>query len=75
MSFGILYAIRTAAFGSDFNSGNSPQCVYCMCIASGIRTRILSSVMLFSSMYGGTQCPVQPVLGIMYFGGVQACVM
>ena len=54
MSCGILCAIRAAAFGSDCNSGNSSQCVDWMCLASGIRTRILSSVILFSSMDGGT---------------------
>ena len=54
MSCGILCAISDAAFGSDCNSGNSPQYVDCMCLASGICTRILSSVTLFSSMYGGT---------------------
>ena len=54
MSCGILCAMCSATFGSDCNSGNFPQCVDCMCLASGIRTRILSSAMLFSSMYGGT---------------------
>ena len=75
MSCGIMCAIRVAAFGSDCNSGNLPQCVDWMCLASGIRMQILSSVMLFSSMDGGTKFPVQNVSGIMYFGGVQDCVM
>ena len=48
----IMCAIRAAAFGSDFNSVNLPQFVDWVCIASGICTRILSSVMLFSSMDG-----------------------
>ena len=54
MSCGILCAIRAAAFGSDFNSGNLPQCVDWMCLASGICTQIISFVKLFSSMGGGT---------------------
>ena len=54
MSCGIMCAIRAAEFDSDFNSGNSPQCVDWMCLASGICTRILSSVMLISSMDSGT---------------------
>ena len=75
MSCGILCTIHAATFGSDYNSGDYPQCVDWMCLASGIRMRILSSVMLFSSMGGGTKCPVKPVSGIIYFGGVQACVI
>ena len=54
MSCGILCVIRAAAFGSDCNSVNFPQCVGWMCLASGIRTRILSFVVLFSSVDGGT---------------------
>ena len=54
MSCGILCTIRAAVFVSDCNSDNSPQCVDWMCLASGIRTQILSSVMLFSFMDGGT---------------------
>ena len=50
---GIMCAIHAAAFGSDCNSGNSPHCVDWVCLVSGIRTRILSSVMLFSYMDGG----------------------
>ena len=75
MSCGIFCTIRTAAFGSDCNSGNFPQCVDCMYLVSDICTRIISSITLFSSMDGGTLCTVQTVSGIMYFGGVQACVM
>ena len=54
MSYGILCTIRAAALSSDCNSDNLPQCVDWMCLASGIRTRIISSVMLSSSMDGGT---------------------
>ena len=54
MSCDIMFAIRSAAVGSDCNSGSPPQCVDWMCLASGIRTRIRCSVMLFSSMDGGT---------------------
>ena len=54
MSCGILCAIRAAAFGSDYNSDNLSQCVDCMCLASGICAQMLSSVILFSSMDGGT---------------------
>ena len=46
--------ICAAEFGSDCNSGNLPQCVDWMCLASGIRMQILFSVMLFISMDGGT---------------------
>ena len=49
-----MCAIRAAAFVSDCNSGNSPQCVDWTCLASGIRTRITSSVILFSYIDGGT---------------------
>ena len=75
MSCGIMCAIRAAEFGSDCNSGNSPQFVDWRCIVLGTRTRILFSVMLFSHMDGGTYFPVQPVSGIIYFGGMQACVL
>ena len=51
---GYMVYCSTAAFGSDCNSGNSPQCVDWMCLISGIRKQILSSVNLFSSMDGGT---------------------
>ena len=54
MSCGILCAIRAAAFGSDCNSGNLQQCVDWMCRVSGIFKMIIFSVMLFSSMGGGT---------------------
>ena len=54
MSCGIMCAIHAAAFGSECNSSNSPQCIDWICLVSGIPTRILSYIMLFSSMDGGT---------------------
>ena len=61
--------------GKFFSNGSVPLFVDVICRPSGIRIRIFSAVFLLSNVVTfGTKCPVQPVSGIMNWGGVQACV-